>query len=159
MCSARKENNFMRIDIQARGFDLSEDLREHTERRLQFALNWANYDVRTVTVGLSDVNGPRGGNDKRCRIQVSLVGAQDVVIEDSESDLYFAIDRAADRTERTVTRRLGRLREQRHGRVSTEVTTDVKLVLDTGSVPNSQAVSKATILQRERNHEKSTTPG
>ena len=106
----------MRIDIQAIGFDLTEGLREHTERRLQFALNWASHDVRTVTVRLFDINGPRGGNDKRCRIQIPLAGLQNVVIEDTETDLYVAIDRATERTERTVTRRLERLREHHRDR-------------------------------------------
>ena len=114
----------MRIDIQAIGFDLTEGLREHTERRLQFALNWASHDVRTVTVRLFDINGPRGGNDKRCRIQIPLAGLQDVVIEDTETDLYVAIDRATERTERTVTRRLERLREHRHDRLNTKERTD-----------------------------------
>lgn len=107
----------MRIDIQARGFDLSDGLREHTERRLQFALSWASENVRTVTVRLSDVNGPRGGNDKSCSIQIPLPRAQDVVIEDTESDLYVAIDRAAERAERAVARRLERAREHQHERL------------------------------------------
>lgn len=106
----------MRIDIQARGLELTEPLRAHTERRLQFALSWANDDVRAIAVRLSDINGPRGGNDKRCRIKITLAGTTDVVIEDGESDLYVAIDRAAARTERAVGRRLERLREHRHER-------------------------------------------
>lgn len=105
----------MRITIQARGFTLTDGLREQTERRLQFALGWANNEVRAVSVCLSDINGPRGGNDKRCRIQIPLAGAPDVVVEDLESDMYVAIDRAADRTERTLARRLERLREHRRG--------------------------------------------
>jgi putative sigma-54 modulation protein len=109
----------MHINIQARGFDLTQGLREHTERRLQFALGWADHDVRNVSVRLSDVNGPRGGNDKRCQIKIPLVGRPDVVIEDAEADLYVAIDRAADRTERTLTRRLGRKRKQRRTRLNT----------------------------------------
>ncbi len=113
----------MRIDIQSRGFDLTEGLREHTERRLQFALNWASHDVRSVSVRLFDINGPRGGNDKRCRIQIPISGGQDVVIEDTESDLHVAIDRAADRTERSLARRLQRLREHRHERITTEEAT------------------------------------
>jgi putative sigma-54 modulation protein len=104
----------MRIDIQARGFDLTEGLREHTERRLKFALSWACSDVRAVRVCLSDLNGPRGGSDKRCLIQIPMLGAQNVVVEDAQADLYLAIDRAADRTERAIARRLGRLREHRH---------------------------------------------
>lgn len=113
----------MRIDIQSRGFDLTEGLREHTERRLQFALNWASHDVRSVSVRLFDINGPRGGNDKRCRIQIPISGGQDVVIEDTESDLYVAIDRAAERTERALARRLKRLREHRHDRITTREAT------------------------------------
>lgn len=107
----------MRIDIQARGFALTDGLREHTERRLQFALGWARDDLSSVKVRLSDTNGPRGGNDKRCRIQIPLAGAADVVIEDTEDDLYAAIDRAAERTERTVARRLDRRREHQHVRI------------------------------------------
>ena len=118
----------MRIEIQSRGFDLTEGLREHTERRLQFALNWASHDVRTVSVRLFDVNGPRGGNDKCCRIQIPLAGGHDVVIEDTESDLYVAIDRAADRSERALARRLERLREHRHERLIADDATEDKAV-------------------------------
>lgn len=127
----------MRITIQARGFDLTEGLREHTERRLRFALSWSNSDVCTINVCLSDVNKPRGGSDKRCRIRLKLVGAQDVVIED-ESDLYVAIERAADRTERTVAHRLERLREHHHDHLSSEASTEASIPPGTGSETNFQ---------------------
>ncbi|MDP2170720.1 MAG: HPF/RaiA family ribosome-associated protein [Rhodocyclaceae bacterium] len=107
----------MRIDIQAQGFELTDGLREHTERRLRFALSWADQYVSKLGVRLSDVNGPRAGIDKRCHIQIPLPGIPDVVIEDTESDLYVAIDRAVDRAERAVARRVGRLREQHHERI------------------------------------------
>jgi putative sigma-54 modulation protein len=76
------------------GFDLSAGLREHVERRIHFALDRASQYVRKVSIRLSDVNGPRGGEDKRCSIQVTVAGAADVLIEDTEPDLYVAIDRA-----------------------------------------------------------------
>lgn len=106
----------MRIDIQANGFELTDALRQHAERRLQFALSWASNDVRRIVVRLSDINGPRGGKDKRCTIQIPMPRAQDVLIEDTESDLYVAIDRAVERTERTLARKLERLHEHRHPR-------------------------------------------
>ena len=114
----------MRIEIQARGFALTDGLREHVERRLQFALSWIGDEVRTIRVGLFDVNGPRGGNDKRCRIQIPMAGSANVVVEDAEADLYLAIDRAVDRTERTMARRLGRIREHRHQRLAAEQPAD-----------------------------------
>lgn len=106
----------MQIFIQTQGFDLSPGLREHVERRIHFALDRASESVRKVSVRLSDVNGPRGGEDKRCRIQLGLPGAADVLIDATELDLYVAIDRAADRAGRTLARQLARQREYRHER-------------------------------------------
>ena len=64
--------------------------------------------MQRVVVRLSDINGPRGGEDKRCHLQVVLSGLPEVVVEDIEADLYFAIGRAADRAGRTVMRKIGR---------------------------------------------------
>lgn len=102
----------MNISIQARGFSLSEGLREHTRKRLQFALGWVSHDVRLIAVSLADVNGPRGGTDKRCRIQITITGACDIVIEDAEADMYAAVSRAAARIERVMARRQARRRER-----------------------------------------------
>jgi len=100
----------MQIDIQARNFSLTNALRGHVERRLGFALSSKDDHIMRIKVRLSDINGPRGGADKCCHIQVVLPHLPDVVIEDTETDLYTAIDRATDRAGRTVGRRLVRLR-------------------------------------------------
>ncbi len=105
----------MQIFIQARGFDLSAGLREHVERRIHFALDWAHQHVHKVSIRLSDLNGPRGGKDKCCSIQVGVLGTADVLIEDIEPDLYIAIDRATDRAGRTLARQVARQRERRQG--------------------------------------------
>ncbi len=102
----------MQIDIQARNFSLTSALRNYIERRLGFALSSRDDRIRRVMVRLSDINGPRGGADKCCHIQVVLPQLTDVVIEDTEVDLYVAIDRAADRAGRTVGRRLARHRDR-----------------------------------------------
>jgi putative sigma-54 modulation protein len=104
----------MSTNIQSHNFELTDALREYTERRLEYALSRANGQIRRVNVRLYDANGPRGGIDKGCRIQVALKNSGDVVIENLESDLYVAIDRAADRVAWTVTRRLARRRIQVH---------------------------------------------
>lgn len=102
----------MHIDIQSQGFTLTPALRAHTERRMRFALGATRPEVLRVAVRLSDDNGPRGGEDMRCRVRIAIAGVPDVVIEDAESDLYIAIDRAADRAGRTLVRRLARRSEQ-----------------------------------------------
>ena len=101
----------MQIDIQARSFSLTDALRGHVNRRLGFALSSRGEHIQRVMVRLSDINGPRGGKDKCCQIQVVLPQLTDVVIEDTEVDMYAAIDRATERAGRTVGRRLARQRD------------------------------------------------
>lgn len=116
----------MRVDIQARGLDLTQGLRAHTERSLQFAFSWEHYRVTTIYVLLSDINGPRGGNDKSCHIRIPLSGLQEVVIEDVASNLFVAIDRAAGRAGRTAARQLRRLHTQHPAAPSIKYSTVVE---------------------------------
>ena len=101
----------MQLDIRTQGFDLTDGLREHAERRLRYALDWARHEIAKVTLRLSDINGPRGGNDKRCQVRIPMPRARAVVIEDTAADLYVAMDRAIDRAARALERRLARQRE------------------------------------------------
>ena len=107
----------MRMTIQTNGFDMTSALRAYTEQRLATALGWAREHMRKLVVWLSDINGPRGGVDKRCKIQVQLAGGREIIIDDVEADLYAAIDRAADRADRAVVRQVGRTRHFTHTRL------------------------------------------
>lgn len=101
----------MQMDIQSQGFTLTAGLRDYLMKRLAYGLNHGDDHITRVTVRLSDVNGPRGGADKRCFVEVRLKTLSAVVIEDTEVDLYVAIDRAAERAGRALARRLARQRE------------------------------------------------
>lgn len=96
----------MQIHIQATGMRPSDPLISHVQRRLRYALNRSDPRVSRVTVRLSDINGPKGGVDKACRIEVRLAGQASIIIEDIQSDIYTAVDRAAGRAGRTLMRRL-----------------------------------------------------
>ncbi|HHO59718.1 MAG TPA: HPF/RaiA family ribosome-associated protein [Thiotrichales bacterium] len=98
----------MHIDIQARRFSLTRSLRNHAERRLRLALTCCDNYIQRIVMRLSDINGPRGGVDKHCHLHVVLAGLPDVVIEDTETDLYAAINRAAERAGRTLVRKVHR---------------------------------------------------
>jgi len=101
----------MHIDTRTHGFELTEGLSAHLQRRLHFALGRIGNRVQRVMVRLSDLNGSRGGIDKRCRVQLQLPGQPDVVVEDTRSDLYAAIASAVERAARALDRRSGRLRQ------------------------------------------------
>lgn len=102
----------MQIDIQTRNFGMTDAIRSHSIRRLRFALSSYDDRIQRVVMRLSDINGPRGGADKCCHLQLVLPGLPDVVVEDIEADLYLAIDRAADRAGRSLRRRLARQRDR-----------------------------------------------
>ena len=102
----------MHIDIHAPDFPLTQELREHIETRLEFALSTRSEHIDRILVRLYDVNGHKGRNDKCCFIQINLPRTSDVVVRDTESNIFAAINRATDRVSRTVTRRLIRRQDK-----------------------------------------------
>jgi len=106
----------MQIDIQARHLSLTGSLRRYVERRLKFAMKRCDEHIQRLVIRLSDINGPRGGSDKQCHIQVVMAGMPDVVIEDTRTDIYAAIHRALDRAAQVVSRKINR-RQKRHKHV------------------------------------------
>ena len=98
----------MQIDIQSRGFSLTDALLNYSEQRLLFSMSYFSGHINKVIVRLSDINGPRGGTDKRCHLQLIITGLPDIVVDDTEADMYAAIDRAMDRARRTVARKIDR---------------------------------------------------
>lgn len=110
----------MKLNIQARGFALSAAIKEYVQRRLNYVLSNKDEVIQSIHVRLSDINGPKkGGADKRCSVEVRLHHLPTVVVEDTQTDLYAAVDHAAVRTGRTVERKLQRQREFRKTLVPT----------------------------------------
>ncbi len=106
------EENEMQIDIQSRRFALTGDLKRRIKQRLSFALDIKNLHIQRVKVWLSDINGPRGGDDKCCHIQIELPNSPDVVVKEVKSDLNAAIDRASHRAAHSLVRKLSRMRDK-----------------------------------------------
>lgn len=102
----KQEETAMQIAIQTHGFPLTGALEKHVQDRLRFTFSRVADRIRRVQVTLSDINGPRGGVDKRCLIEARLDGQPSIVIQDLQSDMYMAINRAAGRASRSVMRRL-----------------------------------------------------
>ncbi len=100
----------MQLHIKRQNLLLAPAVIARIERRLRFALSRFADCIDRVTVRLADLNGPRGGVDKQCRIAVKLRPGGEVVIEDTATGLETAIDRGADRAQRAVARALARRR-------------------------------------------------
>ena len=100
----------MKLTIRARHLELSPELRAQLQRRLNFALGRLATAIRAVDVTIVDTNGPRGGEDKQCRIQVRGPAMNEIVIEHVGTDVLSTVSLAAERAGRAVARSLGRRR-------------------------------------------------
>jgi ribosome-associated translation inhibitor RaiA len=105
----------MLIDVRTHGFEATDAILQHTRRRISSAVSGASRQVTRVTVRLGDINGDHGGVDKLCRIVAQLRSLRAIVVEAVRSDLYAALDHAAQRLKRAIGHHLGRRRVLRRG--------------------------------------------
>ena len=96
--------------------DEAEQFRDLAVRRVGFALRRMSWLVPRATVQLSDINGPRGGVDKRCQLQFSTDGAGPVVITVIGRDWRAALDEALARATRVLLQVWRRRQTQRTAR-------------------------------------------
>lgn len=98
-------------------------LRDLTERRVRFVLRRLGWLVPSAEVQMSEVNGPRGGIDKRCQVELRTDGAGSVVVASVASDWRTALDNALARAARFLMRlwrRDSASRRMRQGLISHE---------------------------------------
>jgi ribosome-associated translation inhibitor RaiA len=98
------------IEMRTRGFSLTAGLRAYAEQRAELALDRHRDRIARVRVTVADVNGPKGGEDKSCRVEVRLRGGLTVRATVVDSDAYAAIGIAVHRAGRALARALARER-------------------------------------------------
>lgn len=80
------------------------ELRDLSERRVRFVLRRLGRLVPRADVHMSDLNGPRGGIDKRCQVELRTDGAGTVVVAAVANDWRTALDNALSRAARLLMR-------------------------------------------------------
>lgn len=103
----------MHLRIRTRGFAFTEALSEYIKRRIKFAVDRFDGRIRSISVRVADLNGPRGGDDKACIIELVLVPDGTVVIHETASEIHVAVDKACDRVGRSIGRLLKKARATR----------------------------------------------
>ena len=87
-------------------------LRTLTERRVRQALKRFTWLTPRVHVHLSDINGPRGGIDRRCQIELLTDGGKPVVVTSLARDWLSALQSALTRATRSLLHNWQRSRKQ-----------------------------------------------
>jgi len=104
----------MHIATHISNSDLTEAFKAYIERRLHFALARFGGRVGQTVVRI----GADGPAEHRCRISTELLPFGRVAVEEADTDLFAAIDRATGRIGRLFGRELDRSRDARVGRES-----------------------------------------
>jgi len=80
-------------------------LRSFVRQRIRFVFRRMDWLISKATVSMSDINGPRGGLDKRCQVQVQPPDATPVVVTSIARDWRGALDLALARAARAIIRK------------------------------------------------------
>ncbi|MBC7608877.1 MAG: HPF/RaiA family ribosome-associated protein [Polaromonas sp.] len=89
------------------------EMRTLATRRVRQALKRLSWLAPRVRVHMSDVNGPRGGIDKRCQVELVSSMAGPVVITSMARDWRSALQSALGRAVRTLLHNWQRSRTKR----------------------------------------------
>jgi putative sigma-54 modulation protein len=131
------------IEVRSKTDDMESLIREFAERRIGFALDHLS-NLRRIAISIEDVNGPKGGADKHCRI-IAELGFTSLVLDETQPDWQSAVARAIHRLDRKATQELQRVNRsglrsahRTHFRTSTKTKTKIESENDPGSKPNTQ---------------------
>lgn len=92
----------MRTEIDSPRWSVTEAMADHITTHMDHLEHRFGDRVRSMAIRLTDVNGPKGGEDKVCRLQARIENHPSINTEGRHADLYTAIAQAAHRMERTL---------------------------------------------------------
>jgi len=110
----------MMLSTHFGNLEASPSVRRDVEDLLLAAVDRFRSRVRTVNVSVTDVNGPRGGIDKKCRCVVHLKKMAPIVIEDADHNYRNLFNRVAERVAYTLSQKVDRVQKKGRSKKSKE---------------------------------------
>jgi ribosome-associated translation inhibitor RaiA len=89
--------------------ELSDAFSEHIHRALEKVdRRFGDWLTRTE-VFIKDINGPKGGVDKHCRMEARPRGSDPIVVEHQDTDSYTCVTRTAEKLASALDKKHGRM--------------------------------------------------
>lgn len=102
----------MKVLVSGVHLELTDRLKAYVEEHLATAItHFYDDEAAELDVHLVDNNGPKGGQDRECRVTAFLPGMATLHINETTDDIYKSIDFARDRLERIVKREVEKRRQ------------------------------------------------
>jgi hypothetical protein len=98
----------MELIVKDLNVGLSNDNVLRIQERTRSMFNKISDSVKKVKVTLNDINGPRGGRDKNCRVVIQLKGIPDIIITDNQTSVMSAVNRCLSKAKVALVRKVKR---------------------------------------------------
>lgn len=92
--------------------EITEPLKQYVHKSLEKVEKRFGDRITRIEAFFKDVNGPKGGVDKQCIFEARLRGLEPEAATGLEADAYDAVRAAAQRLEKVLENRIGRLAER-----------------------------------------------
>lgn len=138
----------MNTRIRSRRIEIPRQALAHIERRLHFSLDRFELRISSIDVLIEDLNGPRGGPDKSCRIKIKLHPTGTVIVRYAHSSLNTAVAFATRCIEEAVARAVQRVCDRRPAsKEPNAVTTNsrVKLLFGSANQTSRSSFARRTV--------------
>ncbi len=104
----------MQIDIQSRGFEISQAARRSIQERIKHTFRYQNTKVRKVVVRLFSSIGSKGQTLKSCRVQTIAKGVPQLVTERKSENLMEATNTSIQIANKAMLKQFEKLKRFKH---------------------------------------------
>ena len=101
----------MNVTVKCLGFSLTEGLHNFIKERFRSAVARVESQILRIDITLVDINGPKGGKDKRCKAKISLKGRPAIIVQETCHDMYESISRCGNRSKRSILRKSEKIKK------------------------------------------------
>ena len=98
----------MELTITDLNVELSNENLSRVKQKARHMFSKIGDSVQKIKVIIDDINGPKGGKDKHCRVVIQTIGMPDIVITDNQTSTMTAVNIALSRAKNTLLRKVKR---------------------------------------------------
>lgn len=91
----------MKIEIRKMSQINDAALSDHAKNKAFLKFERFRKHLKSVKIRIEDLNGPKGGVDKSCRLEITSIYG-DKIVEVRDTDFYAAVDRALETAEYVI---------------------------------------------------------
>ena len=98
----------MDLTITNLNVDISGENVSRIKQKAQRMFSSVCESVQVMKIILDDINGPKGGKDKHCRVIIHAKGMPEIVVTDNQSSVMSAVNIALTRARTALLRKVKR---------------------------------------------------